>query len=62
MTIQERAKDFAKEEVKGANPHLVAQAYYCGALDYINKACNLWNEHILKADITEEEFENQYMR
>lgn len=57
MTINERAKEFAKEESKGYNPRLVAHSYHCGAVDYINKAVKLWNKHILKADITPEEFE-----
>lgn len=57
MNINERAKEFAQENAKGSNPYLVAHAYYCGAADYINKAVYLWNKHILKADITAEEFE-----
>ena len=56
MTIQENAKEFAKDYSR-SDQHLVANAYYCGALDYINKACELWKTHILKADITPEEFE-----
>ena len=56
MTIQEQAKEFASDYSR-SEQSLVAHAYHCGAVDYINKACNLWKKHILKADITAEEFE-----
>ena len=56
MTTQENAKEFAKDYSRSER-HLVAHAYHCGAVDYVVKACNLWYKHVLKADITVEEFE-----
>lgn len=60
-TINERAKEFAKEEAKGYNPHLIAHAYNCGATDQqnidIERACE-WIRQTYMDDYAEDDCHN----